>query len=789
MTALTRKLLRDLWHMRSQALAIMIVIASGVATFVMSVSTLDSLQRTRAQVYAEYRFADIFAPLKRAPERITKRLEAIPGVREVESRIVAEVRMEVSGFSDPVIGRLVSIPDYHEPKMNALYLRSGRMPQSNQTSQEEVVLSEPFAKAHQLLPGDTITAIINGHRQTLRISGIALSPEYIYSLGPGAMFPDNARFGILWMNRKALASAYDMDGAFNDVVLKLMGNVEPADIIESVDRILARYGGTGSFERRHQQSHHFLSQEFVGLETMATIFPVVFLGVAAFLLNVVITRLISTEREQIAVLKAFGYSNAVIGWHYLQLVLIITALGVIAGILSGRWLGQGLGNIYMDFFHFPYLDYRLENNTMALAFFIGFSTAIAGTLHAVMRAAKLPPAEAMRPEPPARYRESVFERSGIRRFLSQPSRMILRHISRKPLKTLLTIIGIAMAGAIMMISNFQDDAIDHMLHVHYKLTHQEDLTVTFNDPASRRALYEIARMPGVTYAEPFRQAPVRVRYKHREQRTVVQAFDSNMNLRRVLDCNLEPIALPSEGIVLNDYLAELLGVKVGDHIVVEVLTGRRPKFEIEVVATVGEMLGMPIYMHMDALNRRLDEGNAIDGAFLAVDRSFMNAVYRELQDMPKVAGITMREAAIQSAYDTMGDTILIFTFINTILATGIAFGVIYNSMRIAFSERSRELASLRVLGFSRAEVAYILLGELAVLTLIAIPIGFVIGKEICAIIAVHMNSELYRVPLVIEMSSYAFSATVVLASAMFSGLIIWRRLAKLDLVAVLKTRE
>ena len=789
MTALTVKLLRDLWHMRGQALAIMVVIASGVATFVMSVSTLDSLQRTRAQVYAEYRFADLFSPLKRAPEWVTHRLAEIPGVREVESRIVAEVRMEIAQFPDPVVGRLVSIPDYHAPKMNALYLRNGRMPQSNQADQPEVVLSEPFAKAHQLKPGDTITAIINGHREQLRISGIALSPEYIYSLGPGAMFPDNEHFGILWMNRKALAAAYDMDGAFNDVVLKLMDSMNPADVIETVDQILARYGGTGAYARKDQLSHHFLSQEFIGLETMATIFPVVFLGVAAFLLNVVVTRLINTEREQIALLKAFGYSNTAVGWHYLQLVLIITACGVVAGLFLGRWLGRGLGNIYMDFFHFPYLDYRLENSTMALAFLIGFAAAIIGTLHAVYRAARLPPAQAMRPEPPARYRESLFERGGVKRFLSQPSRMILRHISRKPLKTLLTILGIAMAGAIMMISNFQDDAIDYMLHVHYKLTHREDLTVSFTEPASRRALYEISRLQGVTHAEPFRQASVRIRSQLHQHRTFMQGFENSAHLRRILNDDLNPYELPREGIVLNDYLAQLLGVSIGERVVVEVLSGRRSILEVEVVATVGEMLGLPVYMHLDAMNRLLDEGDAIDGLFLAVDADLRGQVYRELQDMPKVAGITIREAAIQSAHDTMGDTILIFTFINTILATGIAFGVIYNSVRIAYSERSRELASLRVLGFSQPEVAYILLGELAVLTLIAIPIGFVVGKEICAMIAVHMNSELYRVPLIIESASYAFSATVVLVSAILSGLVIWQRLKRLDLVAVLKTRE
>lgn len=786
MTALTRKLFRDLWNMRGQALAIIVVIASGVATFVMSVSTLDALQRSRAQVYAEYRFAEIFAGLKRAPEHVMQRIEAIPGVWIAESRVVAQARMEVEGFSDPVIGRLVSIPDLSEPKLNALYLGKGRRPAPYRA---EVLLSEPFAQAHHLEPGATITAIINGRRQKLTVSGVALSPEYIYSLGPGAMFPDNQRYGILWMNREALATAFDMDGAFNDVVLTLTAGAKPDEIIDRLDKILARYGGIGGYQRKDQESHHFLSQEFKGLETMAKLFPVIFLGVAAFLLNVVVTRLVNTEREQIAILKAFGYSNLTVGWHYLQLVLLITSLGVGSGLLLGRRLGQGLGNMYMTFFHFPYLDYRLSVSTMAIAFAISFVAAVIGTLHAVYRAAKLPPAEAMRPEPPIRYRQSLVEKAGIKRYLSQPARMIVRHISRKPVKSLFTVFGIAMAGAIMMLGSFQEDSIDYMLQLQYRKSQREDLTVAFTEPTSRKALYDMASLQGVQYCEPFRSTPIRLHFKHRQRRTFIQALEHRTELHRIMDNRQQALVMPAEGLVVNQFLAKLLEIKVGDRVIVEVLSGHRPTLELPVAATVGDLLGIPVYMNLDSLNRLLDEGDAIDGVFLAVDAKYRNQVYRQLQEMPRVSGITLTDAAVQSARDTLGETILIFTFINTLLASGIAFGVIYNSARIAYAERSRELASLRVLGFSHPEIAFILLGELALLTLAAIPIGLLLGKQLCRIISHEMESDLYRIPLVLESSSYAFAATVVLASAIFSGWIIWQRLKSLDLVAVLKTRE
>ena len=689
-------------------------------------------------------------------------------------------------FNDPVVGQLVSIPDHGPITINALFLRQGKLPQPNR---RQVLISEPFANAHELQPGDQMTAIINGRRQTLDISGIALSPEYIYSLGPGAMFPDDKRFGILWMNRQMLATAYDMDGAFNNVVLTLRDGAKPDDIIEQLDQLLARYGGIGAYARKNQQSHHFLSQEFKGLETMATMFPVIFLGVAAFLLNVVVTRLVNTQREQIAILKAFGYSNITVGLHYLQLVLLITSVGIIIGLILGRKLGLGLGNMYMEFFHFPFLEFTLQTKSIILAFIIGYSAAIIGTLQAVYRAAKLPPAEAMRPEPPASYQQSLIERMGLQRFLDQPTRMILRHISRKPIKTLLTIIGIAMAGAIMMIGNFQEDSINYMLHVQYNLAQQEDLTVTFTEPTARKASYELAQLPGVNISEPFRSVPVRIRFRHHEQRTALQALTGNTQLHRILDHTLQPLNLPRQGVVLNDYLAKLLDVNIGDRVTVEVLSGRRPVLQLQVVDTVSDMLGIPAYIHLDLLNRLLKEGEAINGAFLAIDQNAMDEVYQLLQKRPRVSGVTITQAAVQSARDTMGETILIFTFINTLLAGGIAFGVIYNSARIAYSERSRELASLRVLGFSHGEVAYILLGELTLLTLLAIPIGFVVGRYLCGLIAEQMDSDLYRIPLIIEAQSYAFSATVVLVSALISSLIILKQLLQLDLVAVLKTRD
>lgn len=786
MRALNIKLWRDLWQIRGQVLAIMLVITAGIATYIMFLSTLDSLRLTQANYYQQYRFSDVFSSLKRAPESLRSRIEAIPGVETVETRVVAMVNLDIPDFPEPAIGKLVSIPDRGQPLMNNLHLRKGRVVSPGH---DEAVISEALAEAHGFKPGDKLFAIINGKRRPLTIVGIAYSPEYIYQLRPGSVFPDYERYGILWLGRTLLGNAYDMEGAFNDVVLKLASDAHTQDVIDRLDDILEPYGGSGAYAREDQFSHRFITEEFHQLENNATIFPVIFVGVAVFLLNVVISRTVAMQREQIAALKAFGYGNLDVVIHYAQLVLLIVFGGVIAGVVIGIWLGQGMSDIYMGFFSFPFLRYILEPGVVLEAASINALAAIIGTLFAVRAAARLRPAEAMRPEPPASYRESIFERLGLKSLLSQPNRMIIRHITRHPYKSVLSIMGIALACGIMVTGRFQLDTVSYMLDLQFGQMQREDISVTFVEPTSRRAMFELQALQGVEHVEVFRSVPVRLRYQHRSHRTAIRGIEPDGEIQRLLDTDLKPISVAPEGVILTDYLARMLGVKTGDLLTVEILEGNRPVRQAIVAGTVKEYLGISAYMELSSLNRLMREGDAISGAYLAVDQDYQQALFQRFKRIPRIAGTIEREQEIRNFNKTMNETMIFITTVATAFAVVIAFGVVYNSARIALAERGRELASLRVLGFTRGEISYILLGELVLLTLVAIPLGFVFGYVLCGLIALGLQSELYRVPVVLESPTYALSATVVLVSAVVSGLVVRRKLDHLDLVAVLKTKE
>src|SRR5687768_3865136 len=431
-SALNRKLLRDLLGMKGQAAAIALVVAAGISMFVMYLSNFDSLRRTQRAYYERQRFVDVFASLTRAPMALAPRIAAIPGVTALETRVVAAVTLDVEGLDEPASGVLVSVPADRRPQVNDVFLRSGRW--IDEDRPDEVLASEAFVGANGLALGDQVRAVINGRRRDLTIVGIALSPEYIYAIRPGELVPDNRRFGVFWMERRALASAFDMEGGFNDVALALAPGGSPDAAIAQLDRLLDPYGGRGAIPRALQLSHWTLENELAQLQTFGFILPIIFLGVAAFVLNVALARALALQRPQIAALKALGYGNLALGWHYVKWAFLVAAAGLAIGLAAGAWLGTIVGEVYNRYFKFPELAFVLPLRTVLGATALTLGAAMAGTYSAVVRAVSVPPAEAMRPEPPARYRRSIVETPAVMRQIGVVGRMVVRNLSRHPMR-------------------------------------------------------------------------------------------------------------------------------------------------------------------------------------------------------------------------------------------------------------------------------------------------------------------------------------------------------------------
>jgi putative ABC transport system permease protein len=785
MQTLDRKVWRDLVHLRGQMFAIMLVLACGIAAFVAMISNLQALDRSMVRYYESNRFADVFARVVRAPQVVEREVRALPGVASVETRLVRDVTITVEHFEDPIIGRLISLPPEHG--INELTMRAGRRPRPDRDN--EIVAIDRFAEAHGLAPGDEIEALVNGRKQRLQIVGTAISPEYIYVLPPNEAFPDPARFGIFWTNRSMLAAAFDMESAFNDMTLTATAGTDLLELQARLDLLLEPYGGVGSHGRDLQMSHRMLSMELEQMRSSGVMVPMIFLGVAAFLLNVVLSRVIATQREQIAALKAVGYGNFEVGLHYAKLVTIVLAFGTALGIALGGWLGSGLSNLYLQFFSFPVMAYRLEPSLLLGSAGVALLAGGLGTFGAVRKAVALPPAEAMRPAPPSAHGRGVLERLGIMWLLNPPGRMVLRNLAQQPGRAAMTSLGISMAVAILVTGNFSKDSMDYLVWVQFGLAQRYDIQVSFTAPVDEEAVRELEHMPGVLVAEPFRAVPARLRSGHRSYQTAIQGIPADSELRHLLDAELHVQPVPDTGVVLTSNLAERLDLRVGDSVTVEVLEDSRPTRTMVVAAIVDELVGISAYMENGALNKFMREGPRVSGAWLMVDEHQRDALVEQLRDTPGIASISRLTAMLEAFEKTSADIQATSRTILLLFASVIAVGVVYNSARITLSERARELASLRVMGFGKGEVSTILLGEFAVLLLAAIPIGWVLGYFLAVAAMSGVDSDLYRFPLIIQPSTYAFAAIVVLVAGVATALLVRRRVNDLDLVSVLKTRE
>lgn len=786
MRALDIKLMRDLKRLWAQALAIALVMAAGVATLILGVGAYDSLSTTRERYYDANGFADIFVSLTRAPNSLRADLAAIDGVAAAETRVEKIALADLPGMPEPASVLLVSLPETHVAALNRLHLRSGRLPEPGS---DEAVASAGFAAAHGLSEGSRLRVLINGRQRDVRLSGTALSPEFIYALGPGALMPDDRRFGIVWMPESLLAPAYDLDGAFNQAAVRLVRGVNPEKVITALDRLLARYGGRGAYPHKDQLSHAFLDAELRQLRTMSRILPPIFLLVSAFLVNMMLSRLIALEREQIGLLKAMGYSSLSVMRHYGGFVTLIAIGGIAIGFVAGSWLGAGLTRLYAEFFSFPFLVFSRNPAVYGIAAGATYAAAILGAVKAVREVAWLSSAVAMAPPAPPRYRKVLGGMADLSRVVRQSSVIVVRHLTHWPVRTLSGVLGMAMAVAILVGSFWSFGSIEYMIDVTFRRSDRQDATITFTDVRRIGALYEARRLPGVMQAEPFRAVAVKLVHGTAERRVSLIGNAAEGQLSRVLDGDLRPVTLPDHGIVISDALADLLELKVGDTVTIEVLEGRRQTLEAPVSAIITGFIGLTAYMNLDAMNRMLGEDQVISGTYLSLDALTRDKLFAQLKEMPAASFIALRYVALAKFRETLAQNISIMITVYASLATIIAFGVVYNFARISLSEQGREMASLRVLGFTRGEVSALLLGELAVVAIIAQPVGWLLGYGFAWSMAHGFRTDLYRVPLVVNREVFVWASLIVFAAAAISGLVVRRRIDRLDMIEVLKTRE
>jgi len=784
--SLDRKLLRDLWSLKTQVVSIALVIACGIGGFIGSLSTHSSLLWSRQNYYDTARFAHVFATAKRAPASLEAKLREIPGVAEAETRVVRDAQLSLPGVVPPMIARLIGVDFQYLPGMNRLTLKTGRWPAPG--AKGEVAVNQRFLEARGLKLGQQMRVLLNGKLERLRLVGTALSPEYIYATRGGGM-PDDEWFAALWIEEQALAAAFNMEGAFNSVLLRLQHGASSEAAAAALDRLLEPYGGFGAIGRTDQLSNKIVTQEINQQKIFGIVLPAIFLVVAAFILNVVLHRQVNAQRGEIAALKALGYPDRDIAVHYLKFASVIVLLGVALGTWLGQWLGGAMTGLYTEVFHFPEFHYRLEPWLVLTGAGAALAAAAGGALAAIRGILRLRAAEAMRAPAPAAFRPLFIERLGYASLLTSSQRMIMRNLERKPVRAAITVVGIAGSVAIVIGGTFWADAIEWFMDVQFNRVQRAQVSVGFAEPVPRAALWQLERLPGVKQAEVTRAIPVRLRAGHRSYRTGITGLADGAQLQRILDADLRQARLVPGAMLLTTRLAEQLAVSPGDLVQAELLEGKRVKAAVRVGGTVDEMAGMNAWMRLEDLNRLAREGEVVSGAGLLVDRAAEPALLERLKNVPAAAVVIVQRTLVDTFRETSARNVLFFTAVLSVFAATIAVGVVYNNARIQLAERAWELASLRVLGFTRAEVSVLLLGELGLEIAAAIPLGFVAGYWLAALFIALMPSDVIAFPLMIFPATYVLAGAVVAAAGVASALIVRNRIDNLDLVGVLKTRE
>ncbi|MFN4098340.1 MAG: ABC transporter permease, partial [Pararhodobacter sp.] len=770
----------------AQVLAIALVLGCGIMVMVGAQATQATLVQTQAAYYERHRFADIFAGATRAPADVVQAAALIPGVAQAEGRIGFQAVLDVDGMAEPATGRIVSLPAAGAG-LNLPLLRQGRLPDPDRP--DEVALAEPFAQAHALVPGSRFRGVLNGQLRDLTVTGWVLSPEFIYTMPPGALMPDDRRYGLIWMGETAAAAAMDMPGAVNEIALRLTRDGDERAVIAALDRLLDPYGGTGAYGRDRQVSHAFLDGELKQLGAMATYMPPIFLIVAAFLVNMVLGRLIAMERAQIGLMKALGYGRGEIAGHYLKLAMLIGVIGVLAGWGFGWWIAGAMIGMYGDFFRFPFILRDWGTQALVLSALLGLATAVLGGLRAVWSSLKLPPAEAMQPPAPPRFARGRADRFLGALRLRQTTMMIFRSILRWPGRAAITLFGVSASVGVLVMSYFMVDAVEQLADSVFQQANRQQVTLMLARAQPDSAVQDALTLPGVLSAEGAYAMPVRAVNGHRNRLTALQGHFPGAELARLVDDDGRIVEPGPAGLVLPQMLARALDIRAGEVLRLEMLAAPRAVLHLPVAEVIPQGMGQEAHISAAALFAAMDVAPQVTMIHLAVQSDRMDALNAAIKETPAIAGLS-DWAEVRRQFDaTLSQNLLTMVGIYTLIGVLIAVGVVYNAARIQLSERSYELASLRVLGFSRAEVGYVLVGEMMLLTLVAIPLGWVAGYGLATGLVGAMSTDIIQIPFHITRRTFALAALAVFLAALGSVLMVRRRLDRVDLATALKARE
>lgn len=795
MFVLAKKLLRTIRTTRGQFLAVSVVVLVGITVYI-SMSTVSyNMSRSRDIFYSDNNFADYYFQVIKAPEGVIKQVESVPGVSRATGRIQKDVPV-IGKNGERATARLTSYPLPMNTEVNRLQLLSGRLfDKYPEGGDAEVLLDPQYASANRLSPGDTVTVVAEGRQVLLTVTGTATAPEFIYPMKDTAsLIPEPGNFGIFMVPHNQVQQILNLSGQINQVVIKLSPGVDEKVVAEQIDGILEPYGRLASYPRKQQLSDAVLSGELDQLRMMSRFLPSIFLGIAALIEFVMLGRMVKSQRSQIGTMKAIGYNNFQIMWHYTSYALLVGMLGALLGSIAGVMLASSLSLLYAQFFNLPEVVSGASGQSLLYGFALSLSAGAVAGLTASRGVLNVQPAESMQPEAPKGSGNIFLESwAWFWRRLDTAWKMGLRTIMRNRLRSAITLLGVVFATGMMIVAFFFQDTVNVMIDEYF--TQKYDYFVRFNGPVREPALLDITRLDGVTRAEPVFEVPVKLHFEGRSQEELLIGLPHDTKMQRLASETGSPLQLPDSGLLISSSTARKLQARVGDEVQVETLLPLGPtrRSTVRIMGVNQQFVGGMSYLTLAEANRIMHDNRLISGAMLKIDMGRASLVEAELNDMTGVSSILSRRAEMESFTSQM-DYMYFFVAIMVSFAILLGFAIVYNASIISFAERRRELASLRVMGFTVQEVSGLLLKENLLQTLLGVALGLPFGRLLADyyIQAMMTSSDLYSTytfKLVIYPTTYFLSALGGVFFIMAAYRLAVRGVKTLDLVEVLKTRD
>ena len=788
-----RMLLRELRQSGGMLVAIVLISAVGVMSFVSMLTTYRNLEQSRAGYYARCRMADFWIDLKKAPLAEVERLREVAGVADLRTRIQFSVLVDIAEAPKPVSGLVLTMPETRQPVINNFVLRQGGY--FSTTRREEVIVSEDFAEARRLSPGDCLSIIVNRRRLDLLIVGTAITSEYVYLVPPGGLVPEKDRYGVFWIKRRYAEEIFDFDGACNQVVgvLDPVVRSHPEAVLVELERRLDDFGVFSTTKLADQFSNLSLSGEMDGLKVTAYFLPILFLGVAAIVLNTQITSAAERQRTVMGTLKALGYGSGTVFAYYLKLAAIIAAVACALGCATGYYLAGLSTDLYRaQFFKFPDLVNRFYPDVMLLAVLISLLFAGSGAWRGARRLVRLAPAEAMRPAAPKAGHRVVLERlTAIWSRLGFVWQTVLRNLLRDRGRSLTSLCASALGASLMVIAFYQAGAATFLVEFQFDRVLLSDHTLVLKDECDGGALLEARRLPGVDYAESTFNVACTLRNGPYQRKTAIEGIKPDAVLTVPCGKDGRRVPVPPRGLLLTPRLAGKLDVTVGDKLQLIPVKGVKEPRQVAVAGIVDSYLGLVAYADYDWLNQLVGEADAISAVHLrtATGLEHSLALNRAVKEMPAVETVRSTRENRQMLDELMLGSMWFMLGIITVFAGLIYFGSILNSSLISLNERRREIATYRVLGYTPVEVGRIFLRESLIVNLLGALVGLWLGYTLSMAYADSFEFDTWQFPKVVAPSTFIWAWLLALGFTLLAHLPVQRALNRLDWLAALNVQE